>query len=345
MWFSVNPQVITTAARVGGEALRLASSGEEREGFAHRVEIVLLIATGLILTALTVCFLTFSAVITGLGGGRAVGFRSGSPTAFAVADIPAQYLPVFLRAQDRYGVSWAVLAAICKVESRFQPDPGTSEAAAVGFMQFMPSTFDQYRQDGDSDGAFDPCNPWDAVFTAANMLRANGYAEDPRKAVFSYNHADWYVNRVMDMAAQYSSTVLPAGKGIWPLPAGYVQVLSGYGTRLHPFLHMYHFHDGMDIPAPEGTAVFAVQDGNVDWDREKGGYGLCVVLDHGGCRTLYAHLSGVAVRSGERVRAGQTIGYVGSTGLSTGPHLHFSVYVNGQPCNPEEWLAAPSGNS
>lgn len=341
----MNIKAIAAAVRIGGKALRLASSGEERKNVSHRLEIVLLIAAGLFLIALTLCFLFFSSVITGLGGGKDMGFRSGPPTAFAVADIPAEYLPVFLRAQDKYGISWAVLAAICNVESEFRPDPGVSPAGAIGFMQFMPATFEQYRQDGDSDGAFDPYNPWDAVFSAANMLKANGYSADPRKAVFSYNHANWYVNRVMDTAAQYSSTILPVGKGIWPLPAGYVQVLSPYGTRWHPLLHLFRFHDGIDIPAPGGTPVFAVQDGSVQWDREKSGYGLCVVLDHGGCQTLYAHLSGVKVRSGQRVSAGQTIGYVGSTGLSTGPHLHLSVYVNGQPCNPEEWLAAPSGNS
>lgn len=338
----MNPQVIATGARMGAKIWRLASSGEERDNFALKIEHLLLIAAGLLLVALVSCFLIFSFVVGGLGGSGNSGFRSGPPTAFAVADIPAQHLPVFLRAQDRYGVSWAVLAAIWKVESR--PEPGTPEAGAAGFMRLRPSVFDQYRQDGDNDGICDLNNPWDAVFTTANMLRANGYAGDPRNAVFSYNHADWYVNRVMDVASQYSSTILPAGNGIWPLPSRYVQVLSGYGTRMHPFLNQYHFHDGIDIPAPEGTPVFAVQDGRVDWDRQKGGYGLCVVLDHSGCRTLYAHLSGIAVRSGEEVEAGQTIGYVGSTGLSTGPHLHFSVYVNGQPCNPEEWLAAPSGN-
>jgi murein DD-endopeptidase MepM/ murein hydrolase activator NlpD len=323
----------------------MAASGEARENFTLRIEHLLLIIMGLLLITLASCYIFFSAVVSGLGGGKDAGFRSGAPTAFAVADIPAEYLPVFLRAQEKYGVSWAVLAAICRVETEFGKNVAVSDAGAVGLMQFMPATFEQYKQDGDNDGVYDPYNPWDAIYSAANMLKAGGFSVDPRGAIFKYNHANWYVNKIMDFAAQYSSMALPVGGGLWPLPAQHIRIESGYGTRSHPIRQRYHFHDGIDIPAPEGTPVFAVQDGNVDWNREKGEYGLCVVLNHGGNRTLYAHLSGIAVRNGEKVKAGQTIGFVGSTGLSTGPHLHFSVYVNGQPCDPEEWLAAPSGNS
>jgi len=341
----LNPQLITAAVKLGGKVIRVATSGKEREEFLIKTEYVFLIIAGLLLAAFTVCFLLFSAVITGLGGGKNYGFKSGAPTAFAVADIPTQYLPIFIKAQEKYGVSWAVLAAICRIETEFGKNVKVSDAGAVGFMQFMPATFEMYKQDGDNDGACDPYSPWDAVFSAANMLKSNRFADDPRGAIFCYNHADWYVNKVMDFAAQYSSTMLPVGNGLWPLPAQYIKIESDYGTRMHPIFHRYQFHDGIDIPAPEGTPLFAVQDGRVDWDRQKGEYGLCVVLNHGSCRTLYAHLSGVTVQNGDYVKSGQVIGYVGSTGLSTGPHLHFSVYVNGQPCNPEEWLAAPSGNS
>ena len=341
----MNPMMIAIGVGAGGKISQLASSGKERENFAFRIEHVLVIIVGLIFVALLSCFLIFSSVISGLGNGKNQGFRSGAPTAFAVADIPPQFLPVLLKAQDRYGVSWAVLAAICRVESEFGRNIAVSDAGAVGLMQFMPATFEQYKQDGDNDGVCDPHNPWDAIYSAANMLKAGGFSTDPRGAIFNYNHARWYVNKIMDFAAQYSSMVIPVGNGLWPLPAQHIRIESGYGTRRHPIRQRYHFHDGIDIPAPGGTPVMAVQDGRVDWDREKGEYGLCVVLDHDGCRSLYAHLSGVTVKSGDAVKAGQVIGFVGSTGLSTGPHLHFSVYVNGQPCNPEEWLAAPSGNS
>jgi len=333
-------QTIAMAVKFGDMLKRDSPEGREVRLFLYAIIAVIVLFAFM----MGMFLLLFISVIGGLDGRGQHGFRSGAPTAFAVVDIPSQSLPVFLKAQEKYGVSWAVLAAICKTESGFGRDMGPSEAGAAGFMQFMPATWEKYKQDGNNDGRFDPYDPWDSVFSAANMLKANGYNTNPREAIYLYNHAWWYVNKVQGIANQYSSTMVPVGNGIWPCPAQYAQISSGYGSRWHPILQTNRFHDGIDIPAPEGTPVFAVEDGEVDWDRAKGGYGLCVVLGHAAARTLYAHLSGVAVRSGEKVKAGQVIGYVGSTGLSTGPHLHFSVYVNDRPCNPEEWLAVPSQN-
>lgn len=318
-----------------------------------------------------ICLFMLLAVIGSLDGKVQSGYRSGAPTAFAVYDIPAQYMTIFLKAQEKYDLSWAILAAICKTESKFGQNMGPSSEGAIGFMQFMPETwsgngnpfamnsktnpvwdtdpqrialYGGYGVDADGDGIADPFNPWDAVYSAANMLRANRYNDSPEEALYLYNRDRSYVKEVMNLAYQYSSTMTPTGDGIWPLTAQYTYISSGYGLRIHPITEEYREHDGIDIPAPEGTPVFAVRDGSVDWDRSKGGYGICVVLNHRDCRTLYAHLSGVAVKSGDEVKAGQVIGYVGSTGDSTGPHLHFSVYVNHMPCNPEEWLAVPSQN-
>jgi len=341
----MNPQAVAITIGLGKRLKQQFSSEKEREKLALKVEYLVVAAVGLVLLFIGAFIFIVTSVIGGLDSGKTNGFRSGAPTAFAVADIPSQLLPVFLKAQDKYGVSWAVLAAICKIETEFGSNMKTSSAGAIGFMQFMPSTWESYKQDGNGDGAYDPYNPWDAVYSAANLLKADGFNENPRDAVYCYNHAWWYVDEVMSTAGQYASTVIPVGNGMWPLPVQYSSITSGYGNRFHPVLQEYRFHDGIDMPAPEGTPVFAVQDGHVDWDREKGGYGLCVVLNHGGCRTLYAHLSDIAIKNGEDVKAGQVIGYVGSTGLSTGAHLHFSVYVNERPCNPEEWLAVPSKNS
>jgi len=338
----VNP---ATVLKVAQKAKRLATSEEERSQLLIGIEQIVLLLMGVILVLMLFFFFLISTIIGGLGGGNEAGFRSGAPTAFAVADIPVEYMPIFLKAQSKYDVSWAVLAAIAKTESAFGQNMGPSDAGAIGFMQFMPDTWNKYKQDGNSDGEFDPYDPWDAVFSAANMLQSNGFAEKPEKALFAYNHAGWYVREVMELASTYSATMIPVGNGTWPLSSKYIQISSAYGMRQHPILKEYRFHDGIDIPAPTGTPVFAVQDGRVDWDRAKGGYGLCVVLNHGSCKTLYAHLSEISVQVGVMVKAGEVIGYVGSTGLSEGPHLHFSVYVNGQPCNPEEWLAVPSGNN
>lgn len=111
---------------------------------------------------------------------------------------------------------------------------------------------------------------------------------------------------------------------------------SSFGMRFHPLLGYSRFHKGIDFGAGTGTPIYAVNDGTVIFSGRHGGHGNYVQLRHGGnMATGYAHMSRIAVRSGERVRQGQVIGYVGSTGLSTGPHLHFEVYRNGTAINPK----------
>lgn len=113
------------------------------------------------------------------------------------------------------------------------------------------------------------------------------------------------------------------------------RLTSGFGMRRHPLLGYSRFHKGQDFGAPSGTPIHAVSDGTVVYAGRKGGYGNFVGLNHaGGMGSGYGHMSRIAVSSGARVRQGQLIGYVGSTGMSTGPHLHFEVYKNGQAVNP-----------
>lgn len=129
----------------------------------------------------------------------------------------------------------------------------------------------------------------------------------------------------VDLTRQYWQG--PEGTRTAPLPLQFMgRVTSGFGMRIHPVYGIPRFHDGVDIAAPEGTPVFAFTDGVVVYAGRFGGYGLAVVLDHGAYKTLYGHLSEIAVRPGTEVASGQKIGEVGSTGVSTGPHLHFSVW-------------------
>jgi len=117
------------------------------------------------------------------------------------------------------------------------------------------------------------------------------------------------------------------------------QVTYGFGYRIHPIYERRLFHEGVDIAAPEGTPIKAAASGRVERVGPLGTYGTIVEIDHGrGFTTLYAHCSRVMVRPGDRVRAGQKVAEVGSTGLSTGPHLHFEVAVDGRPRDPFAYL-------
>ncbi|HSG34546.1 MAG TPA: peptidoglycan DD-metalloendopeptidase family protein [Sphingomonadaceae bacterium] len=117
-----------------------------------------------------------------------------------------------------------------------------------------------------------------------------------------------------------------------PVPG---RVTSSYGMRRHPILGYSRMHKGLDFKAGYGTPIYAVTDGTVSFAGRNGGHGNYVKLSHGGgLQTGYSHMSRIAVNSGQRVRRGQVIGYVGSTGLSTGPHLHYEMFRNGQNVNP-----------
>lgn len=112
-------------------------------------------------------------------------------------------------------------------------------------------------------------------------------------------------------------------------------VSSGFGMRRHPILGYKRMHSGLDFKAGYGAPIFAATDGVVAYAGRKGGYGNFVQLNHGGgIATGYAHMSRIVAGPGQRVRQGQIIGYVGSTGLSTGPHLHYELYRDGRPINP-----------
>ena len=118
------------------------------------------------------------------------------------------------------------------------------------------------------------------------------------------------------------------------------RMASGYGYRIHPIYKVRKMHWGTDFSAPTGTAIYATGDGKVTtYKRSRSGFGRHIVIDHGfGYQTLYAHMSKVEVNRGQRVKRGDIIGYIGSTGSSTAPHLHYEVIKDGRKVNPVNYF-------
>ncbi len=119
--------------------------------------------------------------------------------------------------------------------------------------------------------------------------------------------------------------------------SGYIS--SPFGRRMHPLFRQMHYHTGLDFSTPSGEPIYAPANGKVVRSGSSHGLGLSVVLDHEfGIRTVYGHCSRLAVESGQDVRRGDVIGYVGRSGITTGPHLHYEVHVDGHPTNPFKYL-------
>ncbi len=190
---------------------------------------------------------------------------------------------------------------------------------------------------------------------AAAALPENGYTDDDGPDELQANSSVVF-GRALDLQGnplRQQSTVwrkaagglfapgLHSGPVVRPagLPVRTNAVSSSFGIRWHPLLGGYRFHAGIDLPAAMGTRTFATSPGTVATAGWCGGYGYCVTIDHGaGYFTLYGHLARIDVATGQRVGSGQDLGLVGSTGNSTGPHLHYEVRINGRPVDPIPYL-------
>ena len=153
-------------------------------------------------------------------------------------------------------------------------------------------------------------------------------------AEYSYLRTTNVASRSRNLFARADANLLPSG---WPI-AG--RLMDGFGRRMDPFSGEGAMHTGVDISAPMGTPIQATADGIVMFANWNSGYGRCVILDHGnGYQTLYGHLSRIDVIDGQEVRQGETVGRVGSSGRSTGTHVHYEVRVHSTPVNPYRFLA------
>lgn len=137
----------------------------------------------------------------------------------------------------------------------------------------------------------------------------------------------------------YNTTTAATGTFGYPLPSSYTRVSSGFVNRISPITGKRENHNGLDLPAPRGTHIYAADGGTVVIATRSSSWGNYVTIDHGnGLMTLYAHASSLNVTAGQTVKKGDVIAYVGSTGWSTGNHLHFTVYKNGVAVNPAPYI-------
>jgi hypothetical protein len=232
-------------------------------------------------------------------------------------EIPPFLLPVYQACGTQYGIQWQVLAAINKIETGFGTNLNVSSAGAVGWMQFMPATWQAYGTDANGDGRQDPYNPVDAICSAARYLKAKGGETDLRSALFAYNNADWYVDEVLFYAQQYGR-----------LPEDLVSSLTGLtqGARFPVAARVRYADDiaerqaaerakpkqgqsgnvadvvsssptrrGINIYSRDGAPVVAVNDGTIKrlgHDKRLGNY--IVLEDSYGNRFTYAQLGRIA---------------------------------------------------
>lgn len=150
----------------------------------------------------------------------------------------------------------------------------------------------------------------------------------------SASPSQFFLDDVNELPDIDDLVAIPTDGKFWPVDG----ILTGHFGRWRGGRHHGHYHVGVDIAAPYGTSIVSPLQGVVSFVGRKGGYGLAIVIDHGnGISTLYGHNSKVMVREGDIIQKGQRISKIGSSGHSTGPHLHYEVRLEGQPVNPLAW--------
>ena len=268
--------------------------------------------------------------IAPLSGGGATGIRMAASNAVQSVDfVPKRAIPV--EAAVIPTVSPAVVAAgPLRIRGRVGDGLYWSLRAAGANPQVAAQYLSALATEIDV-GEVSPNASFDMVLgPGANLLYAglNRIGEPQLQLV------KWTANgRSEWIDAANADRPAPVQSGLMMPVAG--RITSYFGYRYHPILHFTRFHAGLDIGASWGSPIVAAADGQVAAAGWAGGYGREVRIAHaGGLMTLYGHMSEIVAQPGSYVRAGQLIGYVGSSGLSTGPHVHFEVRQNGTPVNP-----------
>jgi cell wall-associated NlpC family hydrolase len=200
---------------------------------------------------------------------------SDRPSSCVTAGVPTQLMALYTAAEQRYAVPWSLLAAINSIETDFGTNLGPSSAGALGPMQFMPTTWRQYGVDANRDGTKDVMDPADAIPATARLLNANGAPQDLRRALFAYNPADWYVDKVLALSTTYAAGASCADTATGDASPGAVLDAA---DALHAMRVPYNYGGGHMTPARPTPGSQGPYDGldcssSVSW-----------VLQHAGIR-------------------------------------------------------------
>jgi murein DD-endopeptidase MepM/ murein hydrolase activator NlpD len=316
-----------------------------------------------------------------LNGGFPVEAEQGAgPEQATAADVDDSSIPWLRKAADGCAVvTPSVLAAQIDQLSGWSNDTGKL-SGQKGIAAFTDAQWQKWGKDADGNDRSSPRDPADAIMAlgrqdcalAAEVTdlrtdgRVNGDLVDLTLAAYAVSvdevaeagkvpdDARTYLSEVDKLLPRYasldqeSSGGAPAAAGaILAAPVQTLTVTSPYGSRQHPLTGVTKLHTGVDFAATQGSPVFAARGGQVVFAASTSAYGNRIVVDHGTIegkrlQTTYSHLSAIEVAVGQTVETGTQLGRAGSTGLSTGPHLHFEVIYDGYYSDPQPWLA-PSG--
>ncbi|MFI2644344.1 M23 family metallopeptidase [Streptomyces sp. NPDC018610] len=330
----------------------------------------LIVLPGLVTFTGVVAFLTLT------GGLGTESTPDPKPGQSDVSNVDASYVPWLRRATAHCaGVTPALLAAHIDQLSEWQDD--SASLSERGIARFTEADWRIWGRDDDGNGSSSPHDTVDAIMALGRRdcslaqkvtaLRTkgvvNGDVADLTLAAYTAGvdevskagkvpvPARAFVSEVKKRLPRYDALVRQnpdqdsgriSGALLRP-PVTTLTVTSPFGSRTHPLTKVTKLHTGVDFGAPRGAQVSAAREGRVEFSGMTSAYGYRVVIDHGTIggkrlQTTYSHLSVLQVSAGQNVSTGDPVGLVGSTGLSTGPHLHFEVLLDGQYTDPVPWL-------
>ncbi|QQM45426.1 peptidoglycan DD-metalloendopeptidase family protein [Streptomyces liliifuscus] len=357
-----------TAERAGTEE---ALSGQQRPRRRGPGPFVLIVAPSL------VALIGVSGYLALTGGLSPDQSQGPDPAQTSVANVDASYVPWLRKAADACTVvTPALLAAQIDQLSGWSND-GAS-LSQQGIAGFTDAQWRTWGRDDNANGRSSPRDTEDAIMALGRQdcslaekvtdLRTEGAVSgnlvDLTLAAYTAGtdsvkragrvpaDARTFLNKVKARLPRYDALVrrTPDQNGgqnaaaVLTPPVSTLTVTSSFGSRTHPLTGVTKLHTGVDFGAPQGAQVSAARDGRIEFAGTTTAYGIRVVIDHGTIggkrlQTTYSHLSALQVTTGQTVTAGSAVGLVGSTGLSTGPHLHFEVLLDGQYMDPLPWLS------